>query len=466
MHSGPRSAHTRQTGADNKPPGSAALTPYPMTPVDSLPNRFLSGLNVRRNAARLAARLILSAQIAAIGTPSFADTPPVPFRVVAASGMPAPGGGTFDRFHLEGQPTITPVNDRGQVAFFATLARARASEGLFLGDVHGIQAIALRGGPVPGGGKLDSFSNHPVPAINRSGAVAFTASIAEGKASQGVFLSSKQKLRVIALSGGAAASSTGGTFTEFHVPVVNDSEDVAFLAEVKRGRDTLEGIYLNRAGILRRIAAAGDAAPGGGTYAAFGGPTINNNGEVAFAASIEGGAVNGGIFVASAKETRMLVGAGNPEPSGGIFSQFSDRISINSTGGVLFNAVLKLGPAGHGLFVSENDKVRLVASVGRETPTAADFTALGQWPSLSDDGTVGFIAADASGTPGLYLATARRIKRRAIVGDALADGSKLASFPLYPAVTSSPHGTLAFEVHGESAGKNFDAVLVAAPPHD
>ena len=437
-----------------------------MTTVDSLPIRFLSGLNIRRNAAQLAVHLILAAHVAAISAPCFADTPPARFRAAVTSGMPAPGGGTFDRFHLEGQPTITPVNDRGQVAFFATLARAKASEGMFLSDAKGIQAIALRGAPVPGGGKLDSFSNHPVPALNRSGAVAFTASIAEGKASQGVFLSSKQRLRVIALSGGAAASSTGGTFTEFHVPVLNDNEDVAFLAEVKRGRDTLEGIYLSRAGTLRKIAAAGDAAPGGGTYAAFGGPTINNNGEVAFAASIEGGAVNGGIFIASAKETRMLVGAGNPEPSGGIFSQFSDRISINNSGGVLFNAVLKLGPAGHGLFVAENGKTRLVASVGRETATAADFTALGQWPSLSDDGTVGFIAADASGTPGLYLAATQQIKRRAIIGDVLVDGSKLASFPLYPAVMSSPRGTLAFEVHSESAGKNFDAVLVAAPPHD
>jgi len=176
--------------------------------------------------------------------------------------------------------------------------------------------------------------------------------------------------------------------------------------------------------------------------------------------------VTGGIFVASAKETRMLVGAGNPEPSGGIFSQFSDRLSINSAGGVLFNAVLKLGPTGHGLFVAENGKTRLVASVGRENATGADFIALGQWPSLSDEGAVGFIAADVTGATGLYLSAAQQIKRRATVGDVLADGSTLASFPLYPSVTSSPRGTLAFEVLSESAGKKVDAILVAVPPHD
>ena len=165
--------------------------------------------------------------------------------------MLAPGGGTFDRFHVEGQPAIAPVNDRGQVAFFATLAHARASEGMFLGDGSRIRVIALSGAPAPGGGKLASFSEHPVPALNRAGAVAFSASIARGTASQGVFLSSKQRLRVIALSGGASSGIPGGTFTEFHAPALNDSEEVAFLAGVRRGRDTLEAIYLHRAGTLR-----------------------------------------------------------------------------------------------------------------------------------------------------------------------------------------------------------------------
>ena len=379
--------------------------------------------------------------------------------------MPAPGGGTFDRFHVEGQPAIAPVNDRGQVAFFATLAHARASEGMFLGDGSRIRVIALSGAPAPGGGKLASFSEHPVPALNRAGAVAFSASIARGTASQGVFLSSKQRLRVIALSGSASSGIPGGTFTEFHAPALNDSEEVAFLAGVRRGRDTLEAIYLHRAGTLRKIAAAGDPAPGGGSFSAFGVPALNNKSEIAFAATIDGGSVSGGIFVASATETRMLVGAGSPEPSGGIFAQFSDRVSINSAGSVLFNAVLKLGPVNHALFVVEKGQIRTVASVGRAASAASDFSALGLWPSLSDNGAVAFIAAaaDSSGTPGLYLAESQQIKRRAVVGDTLPGGARLASFPLYPAVTSSPRGALAFEIHAESAGRSFEAVLIATP---
>ena len=434
-----------------------------MSADDLSPGWSPSRLHLRRSGAPLFARLLLAAQIATSGASCLADTDPPQLRAVATSGMPAPGGGTFDRFHVEGQPAIAPVNDRGQVAFFATLARARASEGIFLGDGSRIRVIALSGAAAPGGGRLVSFSDHPVPALNRGGAVAFSASIAEGKASQGVFLSSKQRPHVIALAGSASSGIPGGAFTEFQAPALNDQEEVAFLAGVRRGRDTLEAIYLHRAGALRKIAAAGDPAPGGGSFSAFGAPALNNKSEVAFAATIDGGSVMGGIFVASATETLMLVGVGTPEPSGGIFAQFSDRVCINSAGSVLFNAVLKLGPVNHALFVAENGQIRTVASVGRAASKVADFSALGLWPGLSDDGAVGFIAAaaDSFGTVGLYLAEPQQIKRRAIAGDTLSDGARLASFPIYPAVTSSPSGMLAFEIHGEKAGRSFEAVLVA-----
>lgn len=402
------------------------------------------------------------------GALCLADSGTAQLRPVATSGMRVPGGGTFDRFHVEGQPAITPVNDRGQVAFFATLARARASEGIFLGDGTRIKVIAATGAPVPGGGKLASFAEHPVPALNRVGAVAFTASIAEGKASEGVFLFSKHRLRVIALSGSASPDISGGIFAEFQAPALNDSGEVAFLAAVRRGRDTLDTIYLRRAGTLRKIAVAGDPAPGGGTFSAFGAPALNNKGEVAFAAVIDSGSVTGGIFMASITGTRMLVGAGTPEPYGGIFAQFSDRVSINGAGSVLFNAVLKLGPVSHALFVVESGEVRPVAGVGQASSADADFSALGLWPGLSDDGAVAFIAAaDSSGTVGLYLTGSEQTKRCAVVGDMLPDGAKLASFLLYPAVTSSPRGVLAFAIQGTSAkGEDIESILIAQPQRE
>lgn len=141
---------------------SVALSNATMSAANSSPQCTLSRLQLRRSSARLGARLLLAAQIATSGVLCLADTDSAQLRPVATSGTPVPGGGTFDRFHMEGQPAITPVNDRGQVAFFATLAHARASEGMFLGDANGIEVIALSGSPLPGGGKLASFPEHPV----------------------------------------------------------------------------------------------------------------------------------------------------------------------------------------------------------------------------------------------------------------------------------------------------------------
>src|SRR5580700_10863423 len=42
-------------------------------------------------------------------------------RAVVRSGLAAPGGGRFDRFDVTSQPTVAPVNARGQVAFYATV---------------------------------------------------------------------------------------------------------------------------------------------------------------------------------------------------------------------------------------------------------------------------------------------------------------------------------------------------------
>ena len=57
-----------------------------------------------------------------------------PLRAVVRSGMAAPGGGSFDRFDVTSQPIVAPVNARGQVAFYATVLRAPAREGIFLAE--------------------------------------------------------------------------------------------------------------------------------------------------------------------------------------------------------------------------------------------------------------------------------------------------------------------------------------------
>ena len=73
-------------------------------------------------------RACIAVALAALLSPagSLGAEPPAIRRVVV-TGQPAPGGGAFDRFSVESLPIVAPVNDKGQVAFFATVVRGRAS---------------------------------------------------------------------------------------------------------------------------------------------------------------------------------------------------------------------------------------------------------------------------------------------------------------------------------------------------
>src|SRR6516164_10582392 len=78
-------------------------------------------------------------------------------RPVVQSGVAAPGGGRFDRFDVTAQPIVAPVNERGQVAFYATVLHAPGREGIFLADARKVTKVAAFGDAVPGGGTLAEF---------------------------------------------------------------------------------------------------------------------------------------------------------------------------------------------------------------------------------------------------------------------------------------------------------------------
>src|SRR5207249_8667732 len=139
---------------------------------------------------------------------------------------------------------------------------------------------------------------HPVPALNEAGNVAFAAAVSGGKTVEGIFATTGRRLRAVAVVGSAAPSIASGTFANLDAPALNDRGDVAFLATVRRGRESVEAIYLSSGATLSKVVAQGDPAPAGGTFAGFGVPALNDSGALAFAAVVEGRAVPGGVFVA------------------------------------------------------------------------------------------------------------------------------------------------------------------------
>jgi hypothetical protein len=367
-------------------------------------------------------------------------------RAVALAGDRAPGGGTFEHFGVEALPIVAPVNTKGQIAFFASLLRSTASEAFFLAGKGRTIRVVAEGDPVPGGGTFSGFGRHPIPALNERGDVAFAAAVVGGRTVEGIFIRDSRGLRPVVLTGGAAVGMTSGTIAAIDAPALNDRGDVAFLASVRRGREIVEAIYTFVGGRATKIVAQGDPAPAGGTFAGFGPPAIDNRRRVAFAAVVEGRAVPGGVFVADGSSVRMLTGAGNETPIGGIFAKFSERVALNEAGTVAFTAMLKNAEAEQGVFVVDDRGVRKVVALGESAPGGGTFGHFSLWPALGADGATAFAAAvDGSAVQvGVFVASGGGAHRVVALGDNLGSSHRVAAFGLYPVVSLSAAGDLTF----------------------
>jgi hypothetical protein len=250
-------------------------------------------------------------------------------RAIVRSGLAAPGGGRFDRFDVVAQPVVAPVNGRGQVAFYATVLHAPGREGIFRAEAGRIVRLAAFGDAVPGGGTLAGFAADPLPALNATGQVAFPARIAGGRSTEGVFLAGDAGLQVIALAGHDAPGVPAGVLAGFNAPALNDNDEMAFVASVRRARDTLDVLYFWNGRRLQRLVAEGELLLRiGGTMDKIGEPALNNSGVVAFPAAILKGPTLGGIFVAGARNLRLLIGAGDRVPDGSMILRFSERVAM------------------------------------------------------------------------------------------------------------------------------------------
>ena len=396
-----------------------------------------------------------------------APAPPVApaLRLVVASGQPAPSGGSFDRFDVGSQPIVAPVNSRGQVAFYASVARAKVAEGIFLASASGIAKAAAVGDAVPGGGMLSEFARHPLPALNDAGKVAFGAAVAGARATEGIFLAAEGRLKAIALSGGDAPGVPNGTFVEFDAPVLNNRDQIAFVGTVRRGRETLQVLYLHSEGVLRKLVGAGDPTPRGGTFDRFGLPAINNKGAVAFPAVIERGAVLGGIFVVGTSDLRLVVGAGEIGPGGAMLTRFSERAAIDDDDNVAFVAHLGANAASEALLVANASGLTQLAVTGEAAPDGGRFAAFGPWPNFGPRASVAFVAAvdDAPGPLGIYVGNPGAIRRVAMVGDRLPNGSVLPAFALNSVTSVGANGGLTFATMATPEGGQ-NGIYYYGPP--
>ncbi|MCE9612123.1 MAG: PEP-CTERM sorting domain-containing protein [Chthoniobacter sp.] len=199
-------------------------------------------------------------------------------------------GGTFASF-------VNPVlNDQGTAAFVGNSSIA-GSSGIFTGSGGALSVVVTTGQVVPSP-LSGTFTAFPEFLISNSGSVAFQGFTSTG--GKGVFISSGGSLQSIA-STAQTAPTIGGNFTAFSKIAINDIGLVAFIATSSSG--SARGLYLSD-GQETITAAYGGMSVAGGTITSTssgillaggadrgGSSQFNNNGQIAYRATLTGAGI-------------------------------------------------------------------------------------------------------------------------------------------------------------------------------
>jgi hypothetical protein len=317
-----------------------------------------------------------------------------------------------------------PVNSQGQVAFGAELGTS--SQGFYLRSVDATQKVTTNGDAVPG--TSDSFGfPHFIAGLSESGNLAFTA--ATSAAADGLFSApAGGSIQTLALDGGAAPGTSGGTFTLTSPAPV-----------------TPPGTFPVGISFFKNFAA------------------INAESDVAFGAAITGGSADSGYFRVlqsgpAAGTPQPVVLQGQTTPAGGTFntitspgnllSDLGSDFALGPDGDLAFmNAFSSDSGARRGMFVARADGALVkVAATGDFVPGGGLLTSLSMSPKLAagDAGKFAFLAGIAGGSA-----------REAIFVTAIPPGTAgttVALNPLQGLVVAPQSVTLTATVTGTTSG--------------
>jgi hypothetical protein len=295
----------------------------------------------------------------------------------AAHGQIAPNtnGGTLNPAAFFNPTT---VNASGRVAFNSQVDGSDRNQGVFVADPDGtITAIAIGCGGPGGGGDTTSMCGDASP-----------------------------------IGGHFGGFFSGTVFT----PDINDAGDVLFFCDVNGG-DSRRALFLYQAasGQIVKVAAVGDPSPIGGTFGAVGPGSINNNGKVVFLASQVGETVNSNLFMWDNGVVTKVAALGDPAPGGGTFSGlgtesfgFQDGTSIpvgpvpdiNDSDQIAFRAIVSGGITGRGIVVRTGQVDEWYVKVPDPTPIGGTYFDM-QAASINNNGEIAFFA-DYRPTPDTF----------------------------------------------------------------
>jgi len=328
------------------------------------------------------------------------------------------------------------LNDSGAVAF-------AGDNGVFFSpSTGGLIVVASYGDAAPGGGTFISAGRPDPLSVNASGQVVFLGQVAP-PGNNGVFLYSSSGGVISKVAANGDPAPGGGTLRNLRFPALNDGGQVVFASNFPGGR----GVFLSTSGTITRLVRNGDPAPGGGTFStAFTSLSLNANGIAAFVATAVSGTntTAQGIFLAGGGSVQKIVRAGDPAPQGGAFSSF-DAPSLNAGGQLAFVGMVDTGTTG--LYFFSQGQITRLAAVGDPAPGGGAFTSLAS-PSLNSAGDVSFTGGLSLIHPsccfepsGVFLYSGGNFSRIVLPGDSSPELSTFSS-GLTPSLNGS--GEVAF----------------------
>ena len=290
--------------------------------------------------------------------------------ILATDGEAAPGinGG---RIRILNTNSVFLKEDCSAAIPVTLLGGSAASTTAILGSIpgSGLYKIAVAGDPGPGATTISSITNPSFDSVlfNPSGKVAFIGRSQPGNTLT-LFLWNGASLDKIAAVGDAVPGGTLSNITDF---ALNGSDEVAFRAQVNA--NSLAGIFIGApGGPISKAALQGDAGPGASTFLGFSKISFNDLGQVAFKASLSGGPA-GGLFVSSSAGSPTTIALdGTAAPAGGNYSVSGTQpdILINSQEDVVFRSSLTGGSSDSGYFIKRGPSapVEAIALQGSPAP--------------------------------------------------------------------------------------------------
>ncbi len=310
-----------------------------------------------------------------------------------------PFGGSFGQLPGPFQAPLLTDNSLNSVIISPQLTNTAFDRGIFRASLGNVFTVARENDPAPNGGTLI----HPMRAIiGKLNTLGFLSQVAGG--ANGVFYFNGNIVQAVSEIGQPSPDGNG-TFSSFSVNSQfglsnpNSSNQIAFLAGLNGtsgGASDNAGVFIGDSVNTAVVARKGDVIPNTGseTLEEFFTPKLNDDGRIAFLATVDNAAAGSeiGIFANDTGQTRQLVRASEVIPGGngkyGLFNAVgARRIELNQNGVILFQTDLVSTTDDFGIFLTDGLDTVLVAQKGQSLAGSPIVSLLASTSNFGDNGS-------------------------------------------------------------------------------